>query len=102
MTKTQHWQNIIDQWHASGLTQRQFCAEHNIKISSFGYWSKKLRQSQSELEQKSSGFIPVTVSPVPSASLTIQLGSVSIQCSLSQLADILTVLEQRGHLHAAA
>ena len=100
MTKAQHWQNIIAQWHESGLTQRQYCSKHDINISSFGYWSKKLRQPESE--QKTAGFIPLAVSSLPNASLTVQLGSLSIQCAANQLADILTVLEQRGYLHAAA
>ena len=100
MTKSQHWQNIIDQWLASGLTQKQFCAEQDIKLASLHYWIKKFRQP--EPEPKTAGFIPLAVSSIPNASLTVQLGPLSIRCAPNQLADILTVLEQRGYCHAAA
>ena len=100
MTKAQHWQSIIDQWRASGLTQRQFCSNNNVKLSSLSYWLKKLRQPESE--QKSSGFIPVSVLSDSANRIELHLGSAVIKCSPSQLPEILTILEQRGHLHAPA
>lgn len=99
MSKAQHWQHIIEQWRHSGLAQRKFCADNKIKISSFSYWIQKLRLPEPE---QNAGFIPLAISPVTNAPLTIQLGSFAIQCPANQLAEVLIILQQRGHIHAAA
>jgi hypothetical protein len=40
MSKSQHWQAIIEQWKASGLTQKQYCAEQKIKVATLLAGSK--------------------------------------------------------------
>lgn len=37
-----HWQSIIDQQLASGLSAPQFCALHDVTYQSFMRWRKKL------------------------------------------------------------
>lgn len=29
---------LIEQWEASGMTRKEFCAEHSINIHTFGKW----------------------------------------------------------------
>lgn len=36
------WQKIIDQQQASGMSQRAFCCSHNIGLSTFTHWKRKL------------------------------------------------------------
>ena len=35
---------LVEQWQQSGLSQKQFILEHDIKLATFGYWVKKYRQ----------------------------------------------------------
>jgi hypothetical protein len=47
----------IEEWKASGSTQKQFCQENKIPLSSFFYWHKKYRNQESG----STAFIPITL-----------------------------------------
>jgi hypothetical protein len=51
-TKQQHWAGHIEAWRASGLSQRAYCAQANIKWPTFNYWRQQL--------------LPLTVAPSPS------------------------------------
>lgn len=42
--KTTSMFELIEQWQQSGLSQKQFIIEHDIKLATFGYWVKKYRQ----------------------------------------------------------
>ena len=39
--KQQHWINHISCWKKGGLTQREYCLEQGIAISTFSYWISK-------------------------------------------------------------
>ncbi len=62
---------LIEQYKASGLSQKRFCQEHTIAISQFYYWHKRYRESQAE-----QGFVPVKIfsgrNKIPVANLEIQ------------------------------
>ncbi len=49
---------LVEQWQQSGLSQKQFSKENNIKYHSFTYWVKRYRQHQ----HRQDGFIPVELS----------------------------------------
>lgn len=36
------WQKIIDQQQASGMSQKDFCRDRNIGLSTFTNWKRKL------------------------------------------------------------
>lgn len=40
----EQWQDIVDGWPKSGLTQAQYCARHVISVTSFHRWRERLRQ----------------------------------------------------------
>jgi transposase-like protein len=44
--KTTRMFELVEQWQQSGLSQKQFLLEHDIKLATFGYWVKKHRQHQ--------------------------------------------------------
>ncbi len=46
---------LVEQWQQSGLSQKQFSEEKNIKYHNFAYWVKRYRQHQ----YRQDGFIPV-------------------------------------------
>src|SRR5210317_271501 len=38
------WQQIVNQQHESGLSQKAFCQSREISLSTFTNWKRKLRQ----------------------------------------------------------
>lgn len=41
------WQRNIDNWRETGLSQREYCSTHHLKLSTFQYYRNILRQSPS-------------------------------------------------------
>lgn len=39
------WEGLMLQYESSQVTQREFCARHNLAYSTFGLWRKRLRQT---------------------------------------------------------
>lgn len=62
------WSRHIAQWEGSGLTQREFCANHGLALSTFQWWRRRLCDSG----QRTSGavFLPLPMNPQPVASAT--------------------------------
>ena len=57
MEKKEQMYALIREWEQSGLTRDQFCNDHNIRVSTFGYWrTKYLRGENPETD---SDFLPV-------------------------------------------
>ena len=58
---TKQWQQRLQTWRDSGLSQKEWCTQHDIKQPQFWYWKKKLGVSQHSSPLKN-GFVPVTLS----------------------------------------
>lgn len=56
--------DMISSWQRSGLSQKAYCQEHNIRYHVFHYWYKCFRHLQSPA--KDEGFIPLKIQPVNS------------------------------------
>lgn len=56
-SKQKFWQNHIDAWRVSGLSQSAYCKEHALSLSSFGYWLHRRAEPKSAATA-----IPITVS----------------------------------------
>ena len=55
--KEHQWRRRIDQWRASGLSVRAFCARHGLATASFYHWRRMLqRRAAGE-----PAFVPVQV-----------------------------------------
>jgi len=61
--------NLVEQWQQSGVSQKQFSAEHNIKLATFSYWAKKYRISK----QGDPGFARVELSQHNLSSTTARI-----------------------------
>jgi hypothetical protein len=42
--RRRHWQDHIDQWQSSGLTQKEYCRRNGFNWSTFHYWRKRLQE----------------------------------------------------------
>ena len=75
------WCDIIARFEQSGQTRDQFCAEHNLGVSTFSRWRYRLRKAKSapspcdgkalfvELEQ------PAPINPSPVWDVELELGA---------------------------
>ncbi len=97
MTKAEYWQQHINAWQESGLSQPKYCEKNDIKQNTFYYWRKQL----APLQTKTKKLIPVTIAHSVTARLL--LGSqVAIELPADQLPDLLLALRDRGLLYAAS
>ncbi|WP_419605817.1 IS66 family insertion sequence element accessory protein TnpA [Thiolapillus sp.] len=39
------WQSHISAWQQSGLTQKAYCEQQELRYTTFGYWVRKLRRA---------------------------------------------------------
>ena len=56
--KERQWQRRIEQWRASGLSVRAFCARHDLATASFYNWRRVLQRRAAE---EPAAFVPVQV-----------------------------------------
>ena len=56
--KDRKWQRRIEQWRASGLSVRAFCARHDLATASFYNWRRVLQRRAAE---EPAAFVPVQV-----------------------------------------
>ena len=54
------WIKIVEAWQNSALTQRDFCAQNEIALSSFYKWRQKLSAGpESASSERATGFVNV-------------------------------------------
>jgi transposase-like protein len=75
------WRDLFVRFAQSGQTRERFCAEHNLSLSSFERWRRKLRQGVSTPAMISSEplFVELTadtaVSATPAWDIELRVGS---------------------------
>lgn len=57
--KRARWLKHVGEWERSGQTQRVFCAEHGLALSSFQWWRTRL--SRAKRVKVSASFLPITL-----------------------------------------
>jgi hypothetical protein len=99
--KERHWRRWLDQWRASGLSVRAFCARHGLATASFYAWRRVLQRRAAEQP----AFLPVQVvadnTPAQASGLEVVLGDgrtvrVSPGFDAATLRRLLAVLEGGG------
>lgn len=55
--KQQHWQNHIEAWHTSGLSQAEYVRRNGLSIKSFAYYKRRLHSTPKPQQT----LVPVTV-----------------------------------------
>ena len=65
-TSQDHWLDLISQCRSSGLTDRQWCIQNGIPVSTFYYHVKALRKKACEIPEASGAVGPrQEVVPIP-------------------------------------
>src|SRR5271154_4612974 len=88
MADAEAWSKRVAEWRASGLTAKEFCAKHDLRLSALRNWTYRLRAAEKASEPSAVRLVPVTVKPpnAPSTpqieptkpALTVELGAARI------------------------
>lgn len=62
-SKTRYWREHIERWSSSGLSQRAYCEQHDLKPHNLSYWKNKLDTRQTSAAED--GFVPVVLESIP-------------------------------------
>lgn len=54
--KQAYYFDLIVRWQESGLNQKAFCAQYEVKLSTFQYWMGKYRKAD---PNATGGFVPL-------------------------------------------
>ena len=57
----------------SGVTQRQFCREHHLGLSTLSLWLHRSRRGEAAARAVQPGLIPVEISPLQEVSGSLEL-----------------------------
>jgi hypothetical protein len=97
-----HWSKMIAQQHASGLSVTAWCREHAVNHATFGYWRKRLTETDNSPSPEARWLAIDRDEPSHPASdhtLTLRVGRVALDVRPGfdprLLCDVLTVLEAR-------
>jgi putative transposase len=77
----EQWHELLDRFERSGQTQEQFCTAHDLGLSTFGRWRKRLRRQSVKLPKHSTNELFVELEqdrPTPSTrswDVELQLGA---------------------------
>ncbi len=97
MTKSEQWQSIITDWQVSGLSQKAFCQERQLKIHTLHYWLRKLSSPSGDNGE----FVTFPASQ-PLSDVSIQIGHAQITLALTEVSGLLAELQQAGLLYDPA
>ncbi len=69
LSKEQYWRRVFRQWQRSGLTGRDFCAQHGLRESNFYAWRRELACRDQE-PQAATGAARAATAPPSADGLT--------------------------------
>ncbi len=52
--KRSYWRQHIDSWQETGLTQAEYCRQHNLKHHQLAYWRKRFLKAETDVS-----FVPL-------------------------------------------
>jgi hypothetical protein len=87
-TKAAFWQKHFTDWQQSGLSQKAYCAQHDLKIATFGYWRRRLATPVSRK------LIPVTIHRPEETIVTLTAGGIRMEVPLSALEPVLSLMRK--------
>lgn len=57
--RAQQMVTLVEQYLSSGLTQKQFCRQESVPLSTLHYWLRHYRRKNQNSQQTSAEFIPL-------------------------------------------
>jgi hypothetical protein len=73
---TNYWQNHLQAWERSGLTQAAYCAQHALNAKTFSRWRSRILAGEPTIHSTELTLVPVNIGTrTPVGQATIQLHS---------------------------
>ena len=69
----QHWFDRIETWKQSGLTQKAFCEQQQLRLGSFQRWRGIFMRGERPEASSTVSFLPVNVTAAPASSLALRI-----------------------------
>ncbi|RKZ56338.1 MAG: hypothetical protein DRQ44_16790 [Gammaproteobacteria bacterium] len=89
--KARYWQQHMEAWQASDLTQPAYCQQHTISLAAFGYWRTRLKKLEGRDDATPVNFFPVRLKQGCQNSLTLKINDRhSIEIDTNFDGDLLT------------
>ena len=85
--KHDFWRQHIEAWRRSKLPQREYCTQQSLSYSSFGYWSRRLKNTSTH----QSKLLPIKVTRTTPLVVILPCG-IRLELPSHALAEILPVL----------
>ena len=93
------WTARIEEWKRSGLSQRRYCNERGVALSTFHLWRKRLRGTTEKTEANALVEVPVVAGLPTRDDISIVVGHYTVRIptgvDMSRLLGILDVLDNR-------
>jgi hypothetical protein len=67
----QRWFDRIEDWKQSGLTQKAFCEQQQLRLGSFQRWRGIFMRGERPEASSAVSFLPVNVTAAPASSLAL-------------------------------
>ncbi|MEJ1335804.1 MAG: hypothetical protein RNU03_09340 [Candidatus Sedimenticola sp. (ex Thyasira tokunagai)] len=87
--KAAYWEQHHSDWRQSGLTQKAYCTQHDLKLGSFSYWRKRLASPAA-----GNKLIPLAVHRPPEAVVVISTGDMRMEIPLGSLEQVLPIIRR--------
>lgn len=71
--KARYWQQHMEAWQASDLTQPAYCQQRAISLAAFGYWRTRLKKLEVCNDATPVNFFPVRLKRDNQNSLTLKI-----------------------------
>jgi hypothetical protein len=95
----QRWRECIQAWKQSGLTQKVFCSEHHLGLSTFQRWRRKLMAQEKSNGTAAVSFLPVSVMGPSDSGLTLLIND-QLRIEISTSFDANTLKQVIGIVQA--
>ena len=97
MNKVEYWARHIADWQESGLSQKEYCLQQDIKAHNLHYWRQRLCEDKAPKPK----LIPVTVHHATPIRVFLKDRTI-IELSSDTLDAVLTTLKAQELIHVAA
>lgn len=64
---------LIREWEESGLSQKEFCVQHDLKLHIFWYWLRRYRERGQSAKEEVSSFVPVKMESAAGESVLAEI-----------------------------
>ncbi len=96
----QRWFDRIEDWKQSGLTQKEFCKQQQLRLGSFQRWRGIFMRGEGPESSSAVTFLPVNVTAAPASSLALVIDDY-LRIEIPAGFDPVTLKQVVQALHAA-